>query len=83
MSPRNLDLGTTLHEQVQSILPRNSVLTIGVAPITQDTHVRNKNSNIQGRSLNVIKVIFHTIRTAHKGKNSFPLGANSFVKGCN
>ena len=26
------------------------------------THVRNKNSNIQGRSPNVVKVIFHTIR---------------------
>ena len=35
---------------------------IGVAPITQYTHMRNKNSNIQGGSLNVIKVIFHTIR---------------------
>ena len=34
---------------------------IGIAPIRQVTHVRNKNSNIQGRSLNVIKVIFHTI----------------------
>ena len=34
--------------------------SIGVAPITLITHVRNKNSNIQGRSLNVIKVIFHT-----------------------
>ena len=27
---------------------------IGVALITQVMHVRNKNSNIQGRSLNVI-----------------------------
>ena len=35
---------------------------IGVASFTQVTHVRNKNSKIQGRSLNVIKVIFHTIR---------------------
>ena len=26
------------------------------------THVRNKNSNIQGRSPYVVKVIFHTIR---------------------
>ena len=34
----------------------------GVAPITQVTHMHNKKSNIQGRSLNVIKVIFHTIR---------------------
>ena len=31
-------------------------------PITQVTHMRNKNSNIQGRSLYVIKVIFHIIR---------------------
>ena len=50
-------------------------MSIGVAPITQVTHVRNKDSKIQGRSLNVIKVIFHTIKNAH---NSLPLGANSF-----
>ena len=37
---------------------------IGVAHITQVTHVRNKNSYIQGRSLNVIKVIFNTIRNS-------------------
>ena len=37
---------------------------IGIAPITQITHMHNKNSNIQGRSLNVIKVIFHTIRNS-------------------
>ena len=35
---------------------------IGVAPISQPTHVRDKNSNIQGRSPNVVKVTFHTIR---------------------
>ena len=29
--------------------------------------MRNKNSNIQGRSLNAIKMIFHSIGTAHKG----------------
>ena len=38
------------------------VLFIGLVPITQDTYVHNKNSNVQGRSLNVIKVIFHAIR---------------------
>ena len=43
------------------------------------TYVRNKNSNIQGRSPNVVKVIFHTKGTALKGKNSLPLGANSFL----
>ena len=36
--------------------------SISVAPITQVMHVRNKNSNIQGRSLNAIKMIFHSIR---------------------
>ena len=35
---------------------------IDVMPITQVTLMGNKNSNIQGRSLIVIKVIFHTIR---------------------
>ena len=40
----------------------DSMWNIGVAPITQVTHVRYKNSNIQGRSFNVIKVIFHTMR---------------------
>ena len=43
------------------MVPYNRITTeyfqwyhIGVAPITQVTQVRNKNSNIQGRSLNVI-----------------------------
>ena len=36
---------------------------IGVAPIANNfAHMRNKNSNIQGRSPNVVKVIFYTIR---------------------
>ena len=43
----------------------------------QATQVRNKSSNIQGRSPNVVKVILKTI-TAHKGKNLLPPGANSF-----
>ena len=38
------------------------VCSIGVAHITQVTYVRNKSSNIRGRSLNVIKAIFHIIR---------------------
>ena len=33
---------------------------IGVAPVTQYTLVRNKNSNTQESSPNVVKVIFHT-----------------------
>ena len=35
---------------------------IGVAPIMQYMLVHNKNSNTQGSSPNVVKVIFHTIR---------------------
>ena len=38
------------------------IANIGVAPITQYTHVRNKNSKTQGSSPNVVKVIFHTTR---------------------
>ena len=53
---------------VSSLLSRQGILfsSIGVAPVTLVTHVRNKNINIQGRSINVI---------SHKGKNSLPLGA--------
>ena len=39
-----------------------TTLCNGVASITQVMHVHNKNSNIQGKSLNVIQVIFRTIR---------------------
>ena len=39
--------------------------------------MRNKNSNIQGRSFNVIKVIFHTIGTAHM-KEFAPSGSKFF-----
>ena len=35
---------------------------IGVEPITQVMHVRNKNTNIRGRSHNAIKMISHTTR---------------------
>ena len=35
--------------------------SIRVAPITQVRYVRNKKSNIQGRSLNAIKMTFHSI----------------------
>ena len=36
--------------------------SIGVVPITQVTHVRYKNSNIQGRSLNVIKIMGYSLK---------------------
>ena len=57
------------------------VLISGI-PITQVIHVRNKNStcNIQGRterSLNVIKVIFHTISNPSLMRSShFEKGGN-------
>ena len=35
---------------------------VGVAPITHYTHLPNKNSNTQGSSPYVVKVIFHTLR---------------------
>ena len=43
------------------------------------THVHNKNSNIQGRSPNVVKVFSIPEGTALIGNNSLPCGANSFL----
>ena len=54
--------------------------TIGVARITQYTHVRNKNRNIQGSSPKMVKSDFPNLKkTALKGNNSIPLVANSFL----
>ena len=36
------------------------------------THVRNKICNIQGRSHNLVKVIFHTIRNSLKEEEEVP-----------
>ena len=41
--------------------------------------MRNKNSNIQGRSLKVIKVIFHSIRNCSKRKEFVPSGIKFFL----
>ena len=46
--------------------------------MTQVTHVRIKKSNIQGKSLNVIKVIFHTIRNCSLRKECAPSGSKFF-----
>ena len=57
--------GQTLLFAVETmILNINQLQTriIGVAPITQYVHVRNKNSNTQGSSPNVVKVISNTTR---------------------
>ena len=42
------------------------------------THMRNKNSNIQGKSFNVINVIFHTIRNSSCRKEFAPSGSKFF-----
>ena len=52
------------------------MVTIEVAPIT---HVRNKNSNIQGRSSDLVKLFSIPKGAALKGKKSLPLGANSLL----
>ena len=41
---------------------QRTTFIIGLAPITQYTHVRDKNSNTQGSSRNVVEVISHTTR---------------------
>ena len=51
------------NESLQMVYNAFNATIIGVAPITQVTHVRNKkNSNTQWSSPNVVKVIFHTLR---------------------
>ena len=48
---------------------------IGVSPIMQYMHVRNKDSNTQGSSPNVVKVFFHTRRNCSKRKEVAPPGS--------
>ena len=48
-----------------SVIFEKAILkAIGVAPITQFTHVGNKNSIFQGRLHNVVIMIFNTIRNS-------------------
>ena len=54
------------------------VVFISVAPITQYTHVRNKNSNTQGSSPYVVKVLFHTLRNCSLRKEFAPSGSKFF-----
>ena len=68
---------------VITFLSLNLIGIIVVAPITQVTQVRNKNSAIHGRSLNVIKGIFHAMRNcsfAPSGSKFFPLREVPFLK---
>ena len=53
-----------------------AIIGIGVAPIK---HMLNKNSNIQGRSPNVVKVIYHTLRNCSGMKEFAPSGASFFL----
>ena len=51
---------------------------IGIAPITHVRHVRYKNSNIQGRSTYVVKVVFHAIRNSSQRKEFAPFRSQFF-----
>ena len=47
-------------KHVRSYVTGATPMVNSVAPITQFTHMRYKNSNTQGSSPYVVKVIFHT-----------------------
>ena len=60
--------------------PTMVLVKIGVAHIMQlRTCVIKIKKNIEGRSPNVVKVIFYSKELLLKGKNLLPLGANSFL----
>ena len=44
-------------------------------------HMHNKNSNNQGRSPNMVKVIFHAIRNSSKRQEFAPSGSKFFPLG--
>ena len=58
---------------VYQINIQHAVNMIGVAPIMQYTHMRNKNSNTQGSSPKVVKVIFHTTRNFSWEQREVPI----------
>ena len=51
----------------------------GVAPITQYTHMRKKNSNTQGGSPYVVKMSFHILMNS-SGSTFLPLREVSILK---
>ena len=55
----------------------NSLEPIGVASVTQ-LRTCVKNSNIQGRLPNVVKVVFHAIRNCSLRKEFAPSGSKFF-----
>ena len=69
-----------------------AIFSIGIAPIVQVTHMRNKNSDIQGRSFNVLNCDFPYYREllifrkefAPSGSKFYPLREVPILKkGCN
>ena len=59
-SDRNINCVLKLYQDREMI--KSTAVSIGVAPLTQLRMCVNKNSNIQGRSPNVAKMIFSAIR---------------------
>ena len=59
-------------------LPNTYVLKGNAENIRAVTHVRNTNSNIQGRSPNVVKVIIHTTRNRSLREELAPSGSKFF-----
>ena len=59
----NLHRYTTLSTNLKIIWVQQAEwLSIGLAPITQYSPVRDKNNNTQGSAPNVVKFNFHTLR---------------------
>ena len=54
-------------------------ISIGVTLITQNAHVRNKNSNTQRSSHNVVKVMLQTLRNCSERKEVSPSGSKLFA----
>ena len=75
ITPMPMPIGFAPKPICPSPIQWRDIKIIGIAPITQVTHVRNNNSNIQGRSLNVIYVIFHTLRYFSLTKKLAPSGS--------
>ena len=72
--------GTSIIAQFSMPLKFNEKVSeyISVVPITQYTHVCNKNSNTQGNSPRVVKEIFHTLTNNSKRKELAPSGSKFF-----
>ena len=73
------DLGVNCLQRLSAIdSSKQRVKSFGVAPITQYARVCNKNSNTHGSSLNMLKVIFHTLSNCPERKEFAPSGSKFF-----